>query len=518
MQKLSKSFVQNVLIIFFILFAFSTLIYSNENKENKKIDIPSKMSIKQFDKTLRWISSKDDKDIIISNFVKNEKENIYKLKKDLPEEVKLKLFNIIDTSNKKISDINSVSNSSNTGWLLISSALVLLMIPGLAFFYGGMVRTKNILNTLMLSFISLGVITIQWVIIGYSLSFGSDAGSIIGKLDYFFLKGVSHVTLQDPKDIPIPQLLFMAFQGMFAIITPALISGAIAERIKFSAYVIFILLWSTIVYDPICHWIWGGGWLYSIGETLGWGDLHTLDFAGGIVIHLSSGVSALAIILTLGKRKGYPSVAILPNNLNFTILGAGLLWFGWFGFNAGSAYASGSSAILAFTNTFVAAAAGAVSWGLVEKWHRGKASALGIVSGIIAGLATITPAAGFVVPQWALLIGFLAGFICYGGVMLKARLGYDDSLDVFGIHGVGGIFGSLSVGIFATEGANGLITGSGKQFVIQLIAILVIAIYSFILTWVIVKILNKIMGIRVSAEDEIRGLDQTQHGETGYNI
>ena len=412
---------------------------------------------------------------------------------------------------------NAVSekHSANISWILISSALVLLMVPGLAFFYGGMVRSKNVLNTLMLSFISLGVITIQWVIMGYSLAFGSDWEQIIGwDWNYILLYGINHTELKGE----IPHLAFMVFQGMFAVITPALISGAIAERMKFGVYVLFIVLWSTLVYDPICHWVWGGGWIQKLGKVLGWGEISALDFAGGTVVHISSGVSALAAVLILGKRSGYPQEVISPNNLNFTLLGAGLPWFGWFGFNAGSALAANESATLAFVTTFVATAGGAVAWALVEKLHRGKTSALGVASGIVAGLVAITPAAGFVKPFWALVIGFFAGFICYGGILLKGKFGYDDALDVLGIHGIGGTWGAIATGVFATIGAEGLIIGNFKQFIIQIIAVIGTIIYAFIVTWIIVKILDKIIGIRVKVDVERIGLDQDQHGETAYNI
>ncbi len=420
------------------------------------------------------------------------------------------------------------ADTGNTAWLLVSSALVLLMIPGLAFFYGGMVRSKNILNTLMLSFIALGVITVQWVAIGYSLSFGSAESSDVNRLigwnwDYLFLQGIGLDTLKDGN----LELAFVAFQGMFAVITPALISGALAERVKFGAYIIFILLWTTLVYDPICHWVWGGGWIGGLGAKGGLiGDLGlngALDFAGGTVVHISSGVSALAAILILKKRKGYPEMAIIPNNLNFTLLGAGLLWFGWFGFNAGSALAANSTATLAFMTTFVAPATGALGWAIAEIWHRGKASALGVASGIVAGLVAITPAAAFVSPFWALVIGFGAGLICYGAIVMKSKLGYDDALDVFGIHGVGGTWGALATGIFlwdvtTTGGIKGVIGGSFGQLGVQVIAVVGTMVYAFVMTWIIVKVLDLVIGIRVSDDDEEIGLDQTQHGETGYNI
>ena len=305
-------------------------------------------------------------------------------------------------------------DTGDTAWMLVSSALVLVMLPGLALFYGGMVRSKNVLSTSMHTFAAMAIIGVQWVAFGYSLAFGGE-GSLIGGFDNLFLKGITPESLTGT----IPTYVFVIFQGMFAIITPALISGAVAERMKFSTYCVFILLWSTLVYDPLCHWVWGsGGWLAAAGA---------LDFAGGTVVHLSSGVSALMIALILGKRIGYPHERMTPHNLPMTLLGAGLLWFGWFGFNAGSALSSGGSAALAFTTTQTAAAAGALSWMLAEWFHAGKPSALGAASGIVAGLVVITPAAGFVTPGWALLMGLSAGLVCYGGVMMKHRFGYDDS-------------------------------------------------------------------------------------------
>ncbi len=431
------------------------------------------------------------------------------LKKHYKSILLVMIFSLITTGGLFAENKPAVLDSGNTSWLLISSALVLLMIPGLAFFYGGMVRSKNILNTLMMSFISMGVITIQWVIAGYSISFGDDIAKLIGwKTDYLLLHKIPFGEIKP--DEKVPHLAFMVFQAMFAVITPALISGAVAERMKFSAYVVFIILWATLVYDPVCHWVWGGGWIQKMGA---------LDYAGGTVVHINAGVSALAVALVLGKRHGYPKDLMLPNNLNFTLLGAGLLWFGWFGFNAGSALQANANATLAFVATFVATGAGAVGWALAEIWHRGKASALGVASGIVAGLVAITPAAGYVTPIWAIVIGLLAGFICYGGVLLKGKLGYDDSLDAFGVHAIGGIWGAIATGLFASVDGKGLITtGDPKLILFQIIAVLATAIYAFVVTFIIIKILDVIMGIRVTQEDEITGLDQTQHGETGYNI
>ena len=396
-------------------------------------------------------------------------------------------------------------NAGDTAWMLVSSALVLVMLPGLALFYGGMVRSKNVLSTSMHTFAAMAIIGVQWVVLGYSLAFGGS-GPFIGSLKYLFLAGITPDTLTGT----IPTFAFVMFQGMFAIITPALISGAVAERMKFSTYCVFILLWGTLVYDPLAHWVWGsGGWLLRMGA---------LDFAGGTVVHLSSGISALVLALFLGKRKGYPHERIFPHNLPMTLLGAGLLWFGWFGFNAGSALASGGSAALAFTATQTAAAAGALSWMLVEWIRDGKPSALGAASGVVAGLVVITPAAGFVTPGWALLMGLLAGVVCYSGVMLKHRLGYDDSLDAFGVHGVGGAFGAVATGIFATVGASGLIAGNFHQVLVQLIGVGAAAGYAVVVTLVILAVLKATMGLRVTKEDEVMGLDQAAHSETGYNL
>jgi len=396
-------------------------------------------------------------------------------------------------------------NFADTAWIMVSSALVMLMLPGLALFYGGMVRRKNVLSTIMQSFVPLGVITIQWVFFGYSLAFGEDIGNFIGGLDKAFLSGMDMHTVNGT----IPAFLFCMFQLMFAIITVALISGGIAERIEFKAYIVFIVVWSTVVYDPICHWVWGGGWL---------GDMGALDFAGGTVVHISSGVAALAAALALKTRKGFPGRLMIPHSLPFTLLGAGLLWFGWFGFNAGSALGANESAVLAFTNTQIASGAGMLGWMGMEYFKMGKASALGAASGVIAGLVGITPAAGFVEPLWAMVIGVVAGVVCYLAVIVKMRMGYDDSLDAFGIHGVGGIWGALATGLFVTVGGSGMLAGNFKQVGIQLVGIAAAAIYSFVVTYALVVLIEKTMGFRVNAESEEVGLDNSQHGETGYNL
>jgi len=396
-------------------------------------------------------------------------------------------------------------DSGDTAWMLVSSALVLVMLPGLALFYGGMVRSKNVLSTTMHTFAAMAIIGVQWVVLGYTLAFGG-AGAFIGGLENLFLGGITPETLSGT----IPTYVFAMFQGMFAIITPALISGAVAERMKFSTYCVFILLWATLVYDPLAHWVWGeGGWLLQMGA---------LDFAGGTVVHLSSGISALVLAIFLGKRKGYPHERMTPHNLPMTLLGAGLLWFGWFGFNAGSALAAGSSAALAFTTTQTAAAAGALSWMLVEWLKAGKPSALGAASGVVAGLVVITPAAGFVTPGAALIMGLLAGVVCYGGVMLKHRLGYDDSLDAFGVHGLGGAFGAVATGVFASIGATGLIVGNFHQLLVQVIGVVAAGAYAVAVTIIILLVLKATMGLRVETDEERMGLDQAAHSETGYNL
>jgi ammonium transporter, Amt family len=405
-------------------------------------------------------------------------------------------------------------DTGDTTWVLASSALVMIMTPGLALFYAGMVRRKNVLGTIMHSFVALGVITLQWALFGYSLAFGPDVGHLIGNLDWIGLNGVG----LDPNPdyaATIPHQLFMIFQMMFAIITPALISGTIAERMKFSTYLVFITLWTVFVYDPMAHWVWGiGGWIKDLGA---------LDFAGGLVVHISSGVSALACALVLGKRKGYGSDLMAPHNLTLTIIGGSLLWIGWFGFNSGSAVASGALATSAFVVTHLASGAAVLSWMLTEWAHRGKPTALGAVSGCVAGLVAITPASGFVGPMAAIVIGLLAGAVCYGAVSLKPKFGYDDSLDVVGVHAVGGTLGALLTGFFASKlinaaGSDGLFFGNPKQLGIQALSVLVAWVYAFAVTWVLLKILDATMGLRVSEEDESLGLDLSQHGEVGYTL
>jgi Amt family ammonium transporter len=405
-------------------------------------------------------------------------------------------------------------NTGDTAFVLFSSALVMLMVPGLALFYGGMARNKNVLGTLMQSFIMLGVITVTWVLWGYSMAFGPDNSGIIGGLDWFGLKGVGIEPSPDYGST-IPHAAFMIFQCMFAIITPALITGAFAERMKFSAFLFFTILWATFVYNPLAHWVWGiGGWI---------GKLGALDFAGGNVVHISSGISALAAAVIIGKRRGYGSVAFIPHNLPMTITGAALLWFGWFGFNAGSALAANGLAANAFVVTHCASATAALSWIIMEWLHRGKPTTLGAASGAVAGLVAITPASGFVGPASALIIGAMAGIICYGGILLKSRLGYDDSLDVVGIHGLGGTWGALATGLFAStlinpDGANGLFFGNPNQLWIQFISVAATWIFAFVMTVIILKVIDWIVGLRVTEEDEERGLDISQHNETGYSF
>ena len=405
-------------------------------------------------------------------------------------------------------------SAGDTAFVLMSAAMVMFMTPGLALFYGGMVQNKNILGTLMQSFIVLGVITLEWVLWGYSLSFGTDYAGIIGGLEWFGLNGVGMSPSPDYGST-IPHFAFMIFQCMFAIITVALITGAFAERMKFSAFLLFALLWSTFVYNPLAHWVWGvGGWMGRMGA---------LDFAGGTVVHISSGASALAAVLIIGKRLGYGSTAFIPHNLPMTITGAAILWFGWFGFNAGSALACNGLAASAFVVTHIAAALGALTWIIMEWIHRGEPTTLGAASGAVAGLVAITPASGFVGPVSAILIGGLAGVICYGGVLLKARLGYDDSLDVVGIHGFGGTWGALATGLFASiavnpDGADGLFFGNPGQLWIQFVSVIASMAFAFIMTLIILKVVDLTIGLRVTEEEEVSGLDISLHNETGYNF
>ncbi|MBI2895951.1 MAG: ammonium transporter [Deltaproteobacteria bacterium] len=396
----------------------------------------------------------------------------------------------------------------DTAWMLVATALVLLMTPGLALFYGGMVRRKNVLGTLMHSFFAMGLVSIQWVAVGYSLAFGRDHSGIVGGLEMALLNGVNGARGT------IPHLVFVAYQGMFAVITPALIAGAFAERIKFSGYVLFTLLWATLVYDPVAHWVWAeGGWLYRAGA---------LDFAGGTVVHLISGVSALVLARAIGPRIGFGRDKLIPHDVPMTVLGAGLLLFGWIGFNAGSALGANETAGLALTTTWIAASGGALSWSAAEWWKHGKPSTLGTVSGLVAGLVGITPAAGFVGPGPALAIGAAAGLVCWLAVMAKGRLGYDDSLDAFGIHGVGGLLGALLTGVFASKawnaaGQDGLLRGNAAQLGTQGIGVVACGLYAAVATAAIVVVVKATVGLRVDEADEREGLDTTQHGEEAYN-
>ncbi|MGM0428567.1 MAG: ammonium transporter, partial [Thermodesulfobacteriota bacterium] len=405
-------------------------------------------------------------------------------------------------------------NTGDTVFVLMSAALVMLMTPGLALFYGGMVRSKNILGTLMQSFFILAVISLEWALWGYSLSFGPDHGGIIGGLSWVGLTGVG-MTPSPDYGSTIPHLAFMVFQCMFAVITPALITGAFAERVKFSAFMLFILLWATFVYNPLAHWVWGvGGWMGRMGA---------LDFAGGTVVHISSGISALAAALIIGKRLGYGATAYIPHNLPMTLLGAALLWFGWFGFNAGSALAADGLAASAFVATHLGSSGAALSWIIFEWIHRGKPTTLGVASGAVAGLVAITPASGFVGPMSAIIIGLVAGVLCYGGVLLKARLGYDDSLDVVGIHGVGGTWGALATGLFASTainpgGADGLFFGNPHQLWIQLVSVAATMVFAFVMTVVILKGVDLMVGLRITEEEEEKGMDVVLHNETGYSF
>lgn len=404
-------------------------------------------------------------------------------------------------------------NATDTAWLLVSAALVLLMVPALALFYGGMVRKKNVLSTIMHSLAAIPLVTVVWVTVGYSLAFGKSHYGVIGGFEFVGLSG-----LDSALHGTVPALAFVAFQMMFAVITPALISGAFAERMKFSAYVVFALLWSVLVYVPVAHWVWAEeGWLMKLGA---------LDFAGGTVVHLTAGASALVCSLVIGKRLKYPQERPLPHDLTMTLTGAGILWFGWFGFNAGSAPSCGWGSALAFVTTHLGAAGGALGWVVVEWRHRGKPTALGLASGLVGGLVAITPAAGYVGPVAAMAIGFVAAIVCYFAVLAKYKYGYDDSLDAFGVHGVGGLVGALLTGVFAqkrvfpgateTLGEAGLLAGNPRQLGVQVLACAAAAGYAALVTWLILKVVDKTVGLRVTIHDEREGLDTTQHGEEGY--
>ncbi len=407
-------------------------------------------------------------------------------------------------------------NSGDIAWMLVATALVMLMtFPGLALFYGGLVRRKNVLATMMQSFFVLCLLAIQWILWGYSLAFGPDRGHVVGSFALLGMRGVGAAPSAEYSPT-IPQALFAAYQMMFAVITPGLITGAFAERMKFSAYVIFVLAWATLVYDPIAHWVWStGGWLRGLGA---------LDFAGGTVVHVSSGISALVCALVLGKRRGYGRLPMPPHNLPLTLLGAALLWFGWFGFNAGSALAANAVAVSAFLATNTGAAAAALAWMAIEWAVLGKPTVLGGATGAVAGLVAITPASGFVSPSSAILIGLVAGAVCYTAVaVIKQRLRYDDSLDAFGVHGVGGMTGALLTGIFAEvavnpAGSNGLLFGGARQLIVQLAAVAATAAWAAGVTFVVLKLVDLTIGLRVSDADEVVGLDITQHEQSAYTL
>lgn len=404
-------------------------------------------------------------------------------------------------------------NNADTAFILAAAGLVLLMTPGLALFYGGMVRGKNVLGTIMQSLFMISLITVEWVYIGYSMSFGPTIGGVVGDFSWFALRGVGSEPSPDYAT-SIPQLVFMIYQCMFAIITPALITGAFAERVRFGPFVMFSVLWAVLVYNPVCHWIWGkGGWLGALG---------VLDFAGGLVVHATCGMAALAGVLVIGARRGYGRTSFMPHNLPMTVMGTALLWFGWFGFNGGSALAANEVAATAFVATHLAGMAGMGMWVAVEWLIRGKPTTLGAASGAIAGLATVTPAAGFVGPNSAILIGVLGGGLCFAAVNLKIRLNLDDSLDVVGIHGVGGLLGTLCLGIFASTavnpgGVDGLLAGNPSQLFTQLIGAVVVSGYAFAVSWGIFKGIDVTIGLRLTDEAEVSGLDSTEHSETAYN-
>ncbi|MDN7025403.1 ammonium transporter [Methanoculleus sp. FWC-SCC1] len=392
-------------------------------------------------------------------------------------------------------------DTGDTAFILICTALVMLMTPGVGLFYGGLVRRKNLISMFALSFVAFSVVTIQWVLFGYSLAFGSDVGGVIGSLEYVGLSGVG----MDGDGIP--DLLFMVFQLVFAAVTLAIITSAVAERVKISSFIVFGLLWTTLVYDPLAHWVWGGGWMAELG---------ILDFAGGIVVHISAGFGALALALVIGKRVGFGEYSMEPHNIPMTLLGGALLWFGWFGFNAGSALAADGLAANAFVVTNISAASGALAW-MAASWIRGKPSSVGMISGAIAGLGAITPAAGFVGPLQAIIIGVVSGLLCYYALLFRIRQRWDESLDAWAIHGVGGVWGTLAIGIFAIAavgGVSGLVEGSFNQLLLQAVGAGATVLYAFVVTFVLAKVVDLTMGLRVSEEEEYVGLDISQHGES----
>lgn len=395
-------------------------------------------------------------------------------------------------------------NSGDISWILVSSALVMLMTPGLALFYGGMIRRKNVLSMLMQNFVSLAVVTVVWILWGYSLAFGPDLFGVIGDLNYL---GLLNVGLGPSQFAPnIPDLAFMVYQGMFAAITPALITGAVADRMRFSSYLLFLVLWSTCVYSPVAHWVWGGGWLSAMGA---------LDFAGGTVVHINAGMAALVAALVIGRRKGFGQHSMTPHNIPLVVLGTALLWFGWFGFNAGSALAANETAVLAFVTTNTAAATATLTWLLLDWIYKGAPSLVGVVTGGVAGLVAITPAAGFVSVQAALAIGFGASVLSYGAIQLKNRMRFDDALDVWGVHGIGGMWGAAATGIFASS--SGLIAGNQSQLLVQMLGIVATTGYSIMVTLAILKVVDVLVGLRVGTKEEEIGLDMALHLEEAYN-
>jgi len=393
-------------------------------------------------------------------------------------------------------------NGSTIAWLITATALVMLMTPGVGFFYGGLVRKKNFISMISLSFIAFVLVSVQWVLVGYSVAFGQDIGGITGNLGNLGLNGVSMTS----GAAGYPPLLYMIFQLTFAAVTVAIVTSGLAERVKLSSFIVFSLLWTTLVYDPIAHWVWGGGWLAQLGA---------IDFAGGIVVHISAGFAALALAIVIGKRAGYGHYTMEPHNIPMTLLGAGLLWFGWFGFNGGSALAANGAAVNAIVVTNTAAAAGALSW-LLLSWIKGKPSSLGMVTGAVAGLATITPAAGYVTPMVGLLIGAIAGAVCYTAMLWRIKSGMDESLDAWAVHGVGGFIGIIFAGIFATTAVcsySGLLEGNIHQFMANVIGAVFVMIFSFVVTYALAMLIDKTMGLRVSEDEEYVGLDLSQHGE-----
>jgi Amt family ammonium transporter len=393
-------------------------------------------------------------------------------------------------------------DTGTTAWLLAATAMVMLMTPGVGFFYGGLVRRKNFISMVALSFIVFALVSIQWVLFGYSLSFGGDIGGFIGNLEYVNLEGIG----LEAGIAGYPPILFVAFQGVFAAIAMAIVTSGFAERVKLSSFILFALLWTTLVYDPLAHWAWGGGWASQFGS---------LDFAGGTVVHISSGFAALAVAWVIGKRAGFGQYSMEPHNIPMTLLGAALLWFGWFGFNAGSALAANGVAANAFMVTNISAAAGALAW-LAASWYRGKPSSLGMVSGAIAGLVAITPAAGYVGVGSAIVIGAIGGLICYGAMLFRLKKGLDESLDAWAVHGMGGLWGAIATGIFATAaigGYSGLLEGNVDQFIANVIGAVSALAYAFVVTLVLAYVIDKTIGLRVSEEEEYVGLDISQHGE-----